>query len=538
VAFGILGDAEELWQNQAKAVTSAQINYTAAVSVGVLIGEKMRAQGFGRSSRCRRRPASGCAAPTSSTAPPRPAWTASTSASGKRLREYGVHVLVIRPGQVRTTTTLEHWKATGAKEAPFTVNADDVAELAVTSAAKGKDLVWAPGRSGADVGAAAHPAAHLPQAADLSMRTALATVGQLAVAAAVGVSVVALIAIAQVEWPAYPSSNQLHALTTVGQVGCLVALLGVGVLWRRGHAGWRGSARPPAGGLHGGHPRHAAGRDQAVPVRHLGGPAVPHRVPDPAHRQSALHDMTTGPAAVLPARLVLARRARGRPHRHPGLGDVQAVGHHLDRRRSGAGDGAVGGADPFRVRADRHHRDRGGRIAYSSPEPYSAIITVLIPPVLVLAWSGLRGGTRNGGWAAVVGVGLFLGVAATFYTLLLAYTAFTVVVMALLAAIAGAASSRCCGWRDRGDRRPARGDHLAAVPVAGGRISAQRHRQRPALPARRRRRADVPDAAVLPAGRPVHARHALAGVAGAQFHPGGAWASGCCRCTRGRCCRC
>ncbi|HMZ15001.1 MAG TPA: arabinofuranosyltransferase, partial [Mycobacterium sp.] len=70
------------------------------------------------------------------------------------------------------------------------------------------------------------------------MRTALATVGQLAVAAAVavGVSIVALFAIAQVEWPAYPSSNQLHALTTVGQVGCLIALLGVGVLWRRGHA--------------------------------------------------------------------------------------------------------------------------------------------------------------------------------------------------------------------------------------------------------------------------------------------------------------
>jgi decaprenylphospho-beta-D-erythro-pentofuranosid-2-ulose 2-reductase len=54
-------------------------------------------------------------------------------------------VLVIRPGQVRTTTTLEHWKATGAKEAPFTVNKEDVAALAVASAAKGKDLVWAPG---------------------------------------------------------------------------------------------------------------------------------------------------------------------------------------------------------------------------------------------------------------------------------------------------------------------------------------------------------------------------------------------------------
>ncbi|HNP14367.1 MAG TPA: decaprenylphospho-beta-D-erythro-pentofuranosid-2-ulose 2-reductase, partial [Mycobacterium sp.] len=138
VAFGILGDAEELWQNQAKAVTSAQINYTAAVSVGVLIGEKMRAQGFGQ------------IIAMSSAAGERVRRSnfvyGSTKAGldgfylglGEALREYGVHVLVIRPGQVRTTTTLEHWKATGAKEAPFTVNAEDVAELAVTSAAKGK----------------------------------------------------------------------------------------------------------------------------------------------------------------------------------------------------------------------------------------------------------------------------------------------------------------------------------------------------------------------------------------------------------------
>ncbi|MBU3751158.1 MAG: arabinofuranosyltransferase, partial [Mycobacterium sp.] len=76
-------------------------------------------------------------------------------------------------------------------------------------------------------------------------------------------------------------------------------------------------------------------------------------------------------------------------------------------------------------------------LAYASPEPYAAIITVLIPPVLVLAWSGLRGGSRSGysGWTAVVGVGLFLGFAATFYTLLLAYTAFTVTLMALAAAV-------------------------------------------------------------------------------------------------------
>ena len=145
VAFGLLGDAEELWQNQRKAVQIAEINYTAAVSVGVLLGEKMRAQGFGQ------------IIAMSSAAGERVRRSnfvyGSTKAGldgfylglGEALREHGVRVLVIRPGQVRTTTTVEHWKATGAKEAPFTVDKEYVAELAVTASAKGKELVWAPG---------------------------------------------------------------------------------------------------------------------------------------------------------------------------------------------------------------------------------------------------------------------------------------------------------------------------------------------------------------------------------------------------------
>ena len=145
VAFGLLGNAEELWQDQRKAVQIAQINYTAAVSVGVLLGEKLRAQGFGQ------------IIAMSSAAGERVRRSnfvyGSTKAGldgfylglGEALRPSGVRVLVIRPGQVRTTTTIEHWKATGAKEAPFTVDKEAVAELAVTSAAKGKELVWAPG---------------------------------------------------------------------------------------------------------------------------------------------------------------------------------------------------------------------------------------------------------------------------------------------------------------------------------------------------------------------------------------------------------
>ena len=145
VAFGLLGDAEELWQNQRKAVQVAEINYTAAVSVGVLLGEKMRAQGFGQ------------IIAMSSAAGERVRRSnfvyGSTKAGldgfylglGEALREYGVRVLVIRPGQVRTTTTIAHLKATGAKEAPFTVDKEYVADLAVTASAKGKELVWAPG---------------------------------------------------------------------------------------------------------------------------------------------------------------------------------------------------------------------------------------------------------------------------------------------------------------------------------------------------------------------------------------------------------
>jgi decaprenylphospho-beta-D-erythro-pentofuranosid-2-ulose 2-reductase len=138
VAFGLLGDAEELWQNQRKAVQIAEINYTAAVSVGVLLAEKMRAQGFGQ------------IIAMSTVAGERVRRSnfvyGSTKAGldgfylglSEALRECGVRVLVIRPGQVRTRMSAH------IKEAPLTVDKEYVANLAVAASAKGKELVWAP----------------------------------------------------------------------------------------------------------------------------------------------------------------------------------------------------------------------------------------------------------------------------------------------------------------------------------------------------------------------------------------------------------
>src|SRR5690625_1303973 len=139
VAFGMDADAEELWHDQAKAVQVAEINYTAAVSVGVLLANKMGAQGFGQ------------IIAMSSVAGERVRRTnfvyGSTKAGldgfylglGEALRDDGVKVLVIRPGQVRTRFSAH------VAEAPLTVDKEDVAELAVTAAGKGKEIVWAPG---------------------------------------------------------------------------------------------------------------------------------------------------------------------------------------------------------------------------------------------------------------------------------------------------------------------------------------------------------------------------------------------------------
>ena len=139
VAFGLLGDAEELWQNQRKAVQIAGINYTAAVSVGVLLGEKMRAQGSGQ------------IIAMSSAAGERVRRSnfvyGSTKAGmdgfylglGEALREYGVQVVVVRPGFVRTKMT------EGRDEVPLSVDAADVADAIVDAVAKRRELVWVPG---------------------------------------------------------------------------------------------------------------------------------------------------------------------------------------------------------------------------------------------------------------------------------------------------------------------------------------------------------------------------------------------------------
>lgn len=136
VAFGTLGNQEELWQDQEKAVASAQINYTAPVSVGVLLGKKFKAQGHGT------------IVALSSVAGMRVrrsnfVYGASKAGTdgfyvnlNEALRGTGVNVLVVRPGQVRTKMSAD------AGEAPLTVDVDEVAEATVKAVLEGKSSIF------------------------------------------------------------------------------------------------------------------------------------------------------------------------------------------------------------------------------------------------------------------------------------------------------------------------------------------------------------------------------------------------------------
>ena len=138
VAFGLLGDAEELWQDQAKAVQIAQVNYTGAVSVGVLLGQKLKAQGYGQII---------VMSTVAGELVRRSNFVyGSTKAGldgfyrllGEALAPFGPKVLVVRPGQVRTRMSAN------VKEAPLTVDADQLATQVVDAARKGQKLVWVP----------------------------------------------------------------------------------------------------------------------------------------------------------------------------------------------------------------------------------------------------------------------------------------------------------------------------------------------------------------------------------------------------------
>lgn len=138
VAFGVLGDEEQAWQDHAAALHQVAVNFTGAVSVGVCLAEVVRRQGHG------------VIVALSSVAGERVRRSnfvyGSTKAGldgffmglGEALRGSGANVLVVRPGFVRTKMT------EGRSPAPLSVTAEQVADAIVKGVARHDDLIWVP----------------------------------------------------------------------------------------------------------------------------------------------------------------------------------------------------------------------------------------------------------------------------------------------------------------------------------------------------------------------------------------------------------
>lgn len=283
---------------------------------------------------------------------------------------------------------------------------------------------------------------------DSSPALPIKVAGQMVAAAAVAVvvAVVSLAAIARVEWPAYNSSNQLHALTTVGQVACLAGLCASGWVWRRG--------------------RRLLGK--AAATLFLSAFTVVTLAMPLGATKLYLYGISVDQQFRTEYLTRLADSAALRDMTYMGLPPFYPPGWFWIGGRLAALTGmpawemfkpwaivsitaAIAVAFVLWAAMIRFEyalvvttATTAATLAYSPAEPYAAIIAVLLPPAFVLAWSGLRAGDPHGvaggrtraGWAAVIGTGLFLGGAALSYTLLFAYAAFTLAIMGVLLAVA------------------------------------------------------------------------------------------------------
>ena len=138
VAAGVLGDQEAAWQDVDAALTLGQVNYTGAVLAGVLAAQRLRRQGHGSlvllSSVAGERVRRSNFAYGASKAGADAFYLGLAEAVGAD----GVHVMVVRPGFVRTPMTR------GLSEAPLAQDPSQVAEAILTGLASRQRIVWSP----------------------------------------------------------------------------------------------------------------------------------------------------------------------------------------------------------------------------------------------------------------------------------------------------------------------------------------------------------------------------------------------------------
>ncbi|MCA0146224.1 decaprenylphospho-beta-D-erythro-pentofuranosid-2-ulose 2-reductase [Blastococcus sp. LR1] len=139
VAFGQLGEQEQLAVDPTAVSALGQVNYVAPIVVGTVLANRLRAQGHGvivaLSSVAGERARKSNFVYGSTKA----GMDAFYSGLADSLVGTGVSVLVVRPGFVKSKMT------EGLPDAPLATTPEAVADAIVTGVRKGKHTVWVPG---------------------------------------------------------------------------------------------------------------------------------------------------------------------------------------------------------------------------------------------------------------------------------------------------------------------------------------------------------------------------------------------------------
>ncbi|WP_029432595.1 decaprenylphospho-beta-D-erythro-pentofuranosid-2-ulose 2-reductase [Blastococcus sp. URHD0036] len=139
VAFGQLGEQEQLAHDPAAVAALARVNYVAPVVVGTVLAERMRAQGHGSIVALSSVAGERARASNFVYGSTKAGIDAFYSGLADSLAGSGVSVLVVRPGFVRSKMT------EGLPDAPLATTPEAVAEAIVTGVRKGRHTVWVPG---------------------------------------------------------------------------------------------------------------------------------------------------------------------------------------------------------------------------------------------------------------------------------------------------------------------------------------------------------------------------------------------------------
>ena len=137
-AFGELGDQDALTEDADAAARLADVNDTATVSLGLRVAKAMRGQGHGTlvflSSVAAQRGRRSTFVYGSTKA----GVDTFAQGLGDSLHRTGVHVVVVRPGFVRTRMTA------GRPAPPFATTPDAVARAVAQAVSAGQETVWVP----------------------------------------------------------------------------------------------------------------------------------------------------------------------------------------------------------------------------------------------------------------------------------------------------------------------------------------------------------------------------------------------------------